>query len=359
MIRSSKVLLAYLLLLCSLLVLAVAYSPSLFFQLTLAFALAYILNPAVCYLESRGFNRLFGILFVFALSSAITILFVWFLVISIGNEFSSVQINLPGYIQHLYGLIPNNLKSYFHIETAEKLSQMIDRLLFEARSVAPDLIKPVLLFVQKAFSSSIGFVLSILGYAIIPVYLFYFLADLPQLKFFVFSFVPERFRKMYEQKLLEVDTVLSGFIRGQLLVCAILALLYSFGLYLIGIDLAIAIGMLAGITFIIPYVGTVLGILLSVVMASLKFHDLLHPLLCVGWFALVQGVEGIIITPRVVGDKVGLHPLVALVALLLAGQLFGITGMLLAIPLTAVFQVFLKSLVAYYVSSEFYQGGGA
>ena len=133
-------------------------------------------------------------------------------------------------------------------------------------------------------------------------------------------------------------------------------MLYSIGLYFIGIDLAIAIGTLAGITFIIPYVGTIIGIVLSIIMAFLKFHDILHPLLCLGWFILVQALEGAVITPKIVGDTVGLHPLVAIIALLIGGQMFGIMGMLLAVPVTAVLQVFLRSLADYYRNSDFYRG---
>jgi predicted PurR-regulated permease PerM len=91
-------------------------------------------------------------------------------------------------------------------------------------------------------------------------------------------------------------------------------------------------------------------------MAFLKFHDILHPLLCLGWFCLVQGLEGMIITPRVVGSTVGLHPLVAIVALLIGGQMFGLMGMLLAVPVTAVMQVFLRSLTTWYRDTEFYRG---
>jgi len=132
--------------------------------------------------------------------------------------------------------------------------------------------------------------------------------------------------------------------------------LYSIGLYFIGINLSIVIGTLAGITFIIPYVGVVIGIFLSVILALLKFQDILHPLLCIGWFTVVQTLEGFVITPRVVGNTVGLDPLAAIVALLIGGQLFGIIGMLVAIPAAAVLQVFLRSLVTYYHNSEIYRG---
>lgn len=268
-----------------------------------------------------------------------------------------MQLNLPAYAQHLYDITPSTVKAYLSVETDDKLALRLNELLQQARNTLPDLLKPLLALLQRALTSTVSMLLAILGYLIIPVYLFYLLYDLPQLKSFIESYLPERFRAAYAVKLTEVDAVLSGFIKGQLSVCAILAVLYSVGLYFIGIDLAIAIGTLAGVMFIIPYVGTIIGICLSVVMALLKFNDILHPLLCLGWFGFVQLLEGAIITPKIVGDTVGLHPLVAIVALLVGGQLFGIMGMLLAVPVVAVMQVFLRSLTQYYRSSEFYREG--
>jgi predicted PurR-regulated permease PerM len=315
------------------------------------------MNPAVEFLETKGLKRPYGILAVFCMTFFICGGFAVFMVISITGEFSSMQLNLPAYAQHLYEITPASIKGYLGIETTEKLFLRLNDLLMQVRGAAPDLLKPMLAFLQRALTSTVGLLLALLGYLIIPVYLFYLLFDLPQLKIFIESFIPERFRPMYSIKLAEVDAVLSGFVRGQLSVCAILALLYSAGLYFIGIDLAVAIGTLAGVTFIIPYVGTIIGIVLSVIMALLKFNDILHPLLCLGWFGFVQLLEGMIITPKIVGDTVGLHPLVAIVALLIGGQLFGIMGMLLAVPVTAILQVFLHSLAEYYRNSEFYREG--
>lgn len=354
--NSSKILSALLLLLVILAATIFYFSSAVFMQLFLALALAYILNPAVEFLESKGVRRQFGILIVFVGALTLFTGFAIFMLVSISSEFSNMQMNLPAYAQHLYEIVPSAIKEYLGVETHDKLALRLNELLQQARATAPDLLKPLLAFLQKAFSSTVGLVLAVLGYLIIPVYLFYLLFDLPQLKSFIESFIPARFRSVYEKKLGEVDTVLSGFVRGQLLVCAILALLYSLGLYAIGIDLAVVIGTLAGVTFIIPYVGTILGICLSVLMALLKFNDILHPLLCLSWFLFVQLLEGAIITPRVVGNRVGLHPLVAIVALLIAGQMFGLIGMLLAVPVTAVLQVFLRSLAEYYRESGFFRG---
>lgn len=354
--KNTKILLTVALLLVSLTAIILYNSSTVFLQLFIAFALAYMLNPAVQFLESKRVNRIISILIVFSTALVACAGFMTFLAVSISGELANMQLNLPGYAQHLYEITPATIKSYLKIETPEKLALRLNDLLQQARGMSPDLLKPVLVFLQKAFSSTIGLILAILGYFIIPVYLFYLLVDWPQLKRFVESYIPERYRNTYVEKLGEVDMVLSGFIRGQLSVCAILAVLYSIGLFFIGIDLAIAIGTLAGFTFIIPYVGTIIGIVLSVSMAFLKFHDILHPLLCLGWFGLIQGLEGMVITPRVVGSTVGLHPLVAIVALLIGGQIFGLMGMLLAVPVTAVLQVFLRSLAIWYRNSEFYRG---
>jgi predicted PurR-regulated permease PerM len=357
MSKKNKILLCTALLLFFSVTTVLYFSSAVFLQLFIAFALAYILNPIVEALERTGIKRLYGIVAVFCLTIIVCCGFMAFLVVSIKDEFSNIQLNLPAYVQHLYEITPATVKNYLGVETPAKLAVRLNELLQQIRNLAPDLLKPFLAFLQKTVSSTVGMLLAVLGYLIIPVYLFYLLFDLPKLKSFMESFVPDRFYFSYEKKLAEVDAVLSGFVRGQLSVCAILALLYSIGLYFIGIDLAIAIGMLAGATFIIPYVGTIIGIILSIIMALLKFNDLVHPLLCLGWFGFVQLLEGAIITPKIVGDTVGLHPLVAIISLLIGGQMFGIIGMLLAVPVTAVLQVFLRSLAEYYRSSEFYREG--
>lgn len=357
MSKDRKILLLIILLLVILAVFLLYYSSSVFLQLFLAFALAYILNPLVQLLERRGVQRLYGILTVFSLSAVVCGGFIVFLVISVASEFSNVQLNLPAYIRHLYEITPDPVKAYLGIETPDKLAIQVNVLVQNVRSVAPDILKPLLAFMQRAVTSTAGMLLTLLGYLIIPVYLFYLLFDLPHLKAFIESYIPKRYQAPYSQKMAEIDSVLSGFIRGQLSVCVLLAILYSVGLSVIGIDLAIAIGTLAGVAFIIPYVGTIIGICLSVIMALLKFNDILHPMLCLGWFGFVQLLEGTIITPKMVGDTVGLHPLVAIVSLLIGGQIFGVVGMLLAVPVTAVMQVFLRSLTSYYRNSEFFREG--
>lgn len=353
--RSSKILLGTLCLLVAATVLVWIKAGAVLVQLFIALALAYLLNPLVRRLERRGLNRMVSVLLVFSLTlvgiSAILVL----LFIAIKTELAKVQLNIPDYALRLYELIPPQIKTYLQIDTPDRLTLQLSNLALELKGSALTIAKPLLAWIQQAVSSTVGLILNLLGYLIIPIYLFYLLTDMPQLINWLKELPPLRFRDQLSSLFREFDRVLSGFVRGQLLVCAILAVLYSAGLWMIGIDLAVAIGTLAGAAFIIPYVGTILGIVLSMAMAVLKFHDLLHPLLCLGWFVLVQALEGAVITPKVVGDTVGLHPLIAIVALLIGGQLMGISGLLLAIPLAAIFKVLAGHLLDYYRSSEFYQ----
>ena len=356
MTRSSKILIATLCIISAAVAVIFITAGQVMVQLFIAIALAYILNPLVARLERTGINRTASVLLVFSLTIVVVVSALTLLTISVKSEFAAVQLNIPDYARRLYAAIPVDVKTRLHIETPELLASQFQNIARELGSTSFNTVKPVLAWLNKALTSTVGFILNLLGYFIIPIYLFYLLTDMNLLTTWLKELPPPRFRDILGSLVSEIDSVLSGFIRGQLLVCAILAVLYSAGLWIIGIDLAVAIGTLAGAAFIIPYLGTVLGIVLSMTMALLKFHDLLHPLLCLGWFCIVQAIEGTVITPKVVGDTVGLHPLVAIVALLIGGQLMGIAGMLVAIPAAAVIKVFAGHIIDYYRSSEFYQG---
>lgn len=329
---------------------------SVFLPVLLAFIFAFLFDPLVAPLERRGISRPLAVAVVFLFLFVLVGGLGTFFVSSITEEFRSVRINLPAYAGRVYDVIPHKLKEHLDIETPEKVYRHIDQGLTEMRGASLAIAGEAFAFVRKAFASTLAFILAVLGYFIIPVYLYYFMKDLPRIRERALDLVPARFRDRVAASALEIHEVLSAFVRGQLAVCAILAVLYSAGLYLIGIDLAVVIGVMSGIAFIIPYFGTILGIVLSMIMAALKFQDLLHPLICLGWFGVVQLVEGAVITPRVVGEKVGLHPVTVILALLIGGQLFGIFGMLLAVPATAVLNVFFRLLLDAYRNSACYKG---
>lgn len=335
--------------------LVILQAGAVFLPLLVAFLLAYLLDPVVQRLEAAGSGRVAAIFMVFGGALFLGSGAIFLVIHSFRTEFQDVQLNLPAYALSLYNHIPLPVKAYLGIETPELLHERIAVGLEGLRGVSATIVREAFLVIRKAFTSTLGLVIGIVGYLITPVYLYYLLKDLPAIRQNIASLVPQRHRDWCRETWAQVDSILSGFVRGQLLVCAILALLYSIGLVIIDIDLAVLIGTFAGAAFIIPYVGTLLGIILSVVMALLKFQDWLHPLLCVGWFLLVQALEGTIITPKVVGDKVGLHPVMAILALLIGGQFWGLFGMLLAVPAAAVLKVFISSLLASYRTTDFFR----
>lgn len=335
---------------------AICYLSTIFLPVFIALILAYLLEPLIVPLERRGVGRSLAIILVF---SGFLVLFgamLDFYVSSIRAEFHDVQINLPGYVARLYGIIPPRAKLYLQIETPEKAYQQLSNAFEALRGASAGIVGEAFAVAKRAFTSTLTLLLAVLGYLITPVYLYYLLKDLPKLRDYALTLIPWRYRPVFSSLVAEVNQLLSAFVRGQLSVCAILAVLYSIGLYAIGIDLAIAIGTLAGIAFIIPYLGTVLGIILAVTMALLKFHDLIHPVLCLAWIGLVQALEGGVITPKIVGDKVGLHPVITILALLIGGELFGILGMLLAVPCAAVLKVVGRTLLDYYRATPFFVG---
>src|ERR1039457_2474105 len=156
--KNTKILLTIALLLISLTAVILYNSSTVFLQLFIAFALAYILNPAVMFLESRRINRIISILIVFSTALVACTGFTVFMAISISGELSDIQINLPAYAQHLYEITPATIKSYMGFETPAKLTIRLNELVQQACGMAPDLLKPLLTFLQKAFSSTIGLI---------------------------------------------------------------------------------------------------------------------------------------------------------------------------------------------------------
>jgi predicted PurR-regulated permease PerM len=193
--------------------------------------------------------------------------------------------------------------------------------------------------------------------ALLPIFSFYLLSEWDRLVAFVGTLVPNRQRARTIRLAKAVDDRLAAFVRGQITVCVVLAILYSLGLWLSGIDLAFTVGMLAGALFVVPYLGTVVGAALGTILCLMKFGVDIHLLYVALAFAIPQFIESWYLTPKIVGDKVGLHPLVVMIALLAGGSLAGIWGMLLAIPLTAILDVLAREGLTIYRSSSAFNGG--
>ena len=152
----------------------------------------------------------------------------------------------------------------------------------------------------------------------------------------------------------ECDEVLSAFLRGQMLIMVILGLVYAIGLFFVGLDLAFLIGMIAGLASIVPYLGFIVGFGAAAVAALFQFGDPLMLVWVLAVFGVGQALEGMVLTPLLVGDRIGLHPVAVIFAILAGGQLFGFVGILLALPVAAVVMVFVRHLHGRYLASEYY-----
>jgi predicted PurR-regulated permease PerM len=189
---------------------------------------------------------------------------------------------------------------------------------------------------------------------LIPVVTFYLLRDWDKLVTGIRSLLPRAVEPGVSQIAQEIDDVLGAFIRGQLLVMLALGLVYALGLWLLGLDLAFIIGMVAGLLSIVPYLGTFIGVIAAVIAALFQFQDVLHVVLVLAVFAVGQSLESMFLTPKLVGDRIGLHPVAVIFAVLAGGQLFGFLGILLALPAASALNVLVRHLNERYRRSALY-----
>ncbi len=191
---------------------------------------------------------------------------------------------------------------------------------------------------------------------LIPVALFYLLMDWKKLVIKAKDLVPRRLKARFESFTGESDQVLGQYLRGQLLVMTILAAYYSIGLALFGLDLALPIGVFTGLAMFVPYVGFGIGLILAVLAGLLQFVSIKALVMVAVVFGSGQVIESLFLTPRLVGERIGLHPLAVIFMLLAFGQLFGFIGVLIALPASAVLLVAIRRLRAAYLASALYKG---
>jgi predicted PurR-regulated permease PerM len=197
---------------------------------------------------------------------------------------------------------------------------------------------------------------SLMTIALTPVVAFYLMRDWDQLLARLDQLIPRPQISVVRQLTAAGDEMLAAFIRGQFLVMILLGIFYAVGLGLVGLDMALIIGLVAGLASIVPYLGFILGLLLATIAAAYQFQDWIHPVYVLTVFVLGQILEGSLLTPWLVGDRIGLHPVAVIFAVLAGGQLFGFIGVLLALPVAAVLMVLVRYWLGRYLASGFYLG---
>jgi len=319
----------------------------------IAFALAYLLDPLVDRLEALRVSRTLATLFLmvsfFGLSFGGALLaFPLFRV-----QAESLVRNLPDYIAILQGWLRPVLDRIAGVDPAqaqEWLREGADRF----GAIPMKLLAHLSGFVWQSLSSLFDILLMIAHVVIIPVVMFYLLRDFDRINEKVLGLVPGRLLDGTMETLREIDGVLSGFVRGQLMVAVAMSLLYSIGLFAAGAPMSLFIGVLSGFANLVPYLGLVIGFVPAALLTYFHTQEWLPVLGVAGVFAAVQALEGLILTPRLVGESIGLHAVAVMLAVLLGGEFFGLAGVLLGVPAVAVLNVLFARGVARYKKSEFF-----
>ena len=325
----------------------------------MAAVLAYALTPLVDWLDDLGRGRvprLMAVLIV-ELLFVVAILGLALLIVPIlAKELPQLREQVPVLLEGLN----NSLKPFlaqFGVNVSLDLASLKAFVLKYLSANVEDALGS--LMASLKLGGSVAFTL--LGNIIlIPVALFYLLMDWHRFVARVTNFVPPRLRASYDSFTEEADAVLGQYLRGQLLVMMALAIFYSLGLALFGLDLAWPIGIFTGLAVFIPYIGFGLGLILATLAGLLQFATVAGPSHVLIMVAVVYGagqlIESFILTPRLVGERIGLHPLAVIFSLMAFGQLLGFFGVLVALPVSAVLLVALRRTSSRYMTSKLYQG---
>ncbi|WP_066732133.1 AI-2E family transporter [Cupriavidus sp. D384] len=316
-----------------------------------AFIFAYILNPGVDWLQRRRVPRFIGVALMIGLLGVVLLLLVLLLIAVLQREIPQLREQVPILLQKLNSVL------------APKLAELgvrvrfdfpgLRRMLQNRFAASPeDLVQVLLDYVRVSGSALIEFAGLLF---IVPILMFYLLMDWHMVMRRIERLVPRRWVPKVHELSAETDALLSQYLRGQILVMVILAAIYSIGLTVAGFDVGIPVGIFTGLAVFIPYIGFGIGLALAVVAALLQFGNWYG----LGAVAVVYGigqfVESFYLTPRLVGERIGLHPLVVIFALLAFGQLFGFFGVLLALPTCAVLLVGARQLRRVYLASDLYR----
>ena len=321
--------------------------------LAVAFVFAYLLDPLIDRFEARRVPRRVAISILFTLSGIVALITAFFLVPRLLQEIAGLAERLPGYLDRALATISPRIESWFGITIPGSIREGLDSLRTGGISLPLEYLREL---VDRTVHSVTGTLGSLIGLLVVPVIAYYALVEFDKIKTWFLELVPVQYQQSVQTKMSMINDLVAGFVRGQLIVALLLGVLYAIGFSIIGIDMAIGIGMIAGMLGIIPYVGSAVALALAAGLCMLEFGSGLHLLLVIGWYTLVQTFESLVLTPRIVGRSVGIHPVAVIVGLLIGGDLLGFLGLIVAVPITAIIQVFVKELLETYRGSTLYSG---
>ncbi|HFE37787.1 MAG TPA: AI-2E family transporter [Gammaproteobacteria bacterium] len=318
----------------------------------IAILLAYLGDPLADWLETRV-SRGISVCIVFSVLSIFVVALTFVLLPMLQNQLTKFITVLPRYLDWVQQTILPWLSTTLGITGDDLGFTEIKSSITEHWSKAGGVAVGFISTVSKSGMAIVGWLTNLV---LIPVLTFYLLRDWDLLVERIRELIPRQYEAKVVQLSVDSDNVLSAFLRGQLMVMLVLGGIYAVGLWMVGLDFSLLIGIIAGILSFVPYLGFIVGVGVAGIAALVQFQDVYHLILVLAVFGTGQLLESFLLTPYLVGDKIGLHPVVVIFAVLAGGQLFGFMGILLALPVAAVAMVLLRHAHEHYLQSQLYAG---
>ncbi|WP_243047695.1 AI-2E family transporter [Dyella sp. RRB7] len=317
--------------------------------------LAYLGDPLAHRLQRLGLGRTLAVTIVFVVLLLLTVGALLLLIPLISRQVDNLVQNLPHYVDWVRNTAMPWLQAKLHLDPR---AFDTDQLMAQLKEHIGSIGGAASTVLGEISRSSLGVVLWLTNLVLIPVVAFYLLRDWDRLVSWIDRMLPRSIEPTIAHLAREADNVLGAFVRGQLLVMLALGIFYGAALTIIGLSVGPLIGMIAGLLSFVPYLGFIVGFGSALVAALVQYGDWNHVLLVVGIFTAGQLLEGYVLVPRLVGEKIGLHPVAVIFAVLAGGYLFGFLGVLLALPAASVILVVLRYLTERYRQSDLYTEEG-
>lgn len=318
---------------------------------------AWLLHPLVGALEQRKLGRETATIVVLAGVLLAMLVAVLIVVPTVVGQIAELSANIKPYVAKLssqIGPAAAAIEARTGVHVPLDLQDIGEHAPEYLQKISPDMRARAQEYAQNLATGGLNLILGIFGALLLPLFTFYVLRDWPDIVAGAIGLLPVRWRPDVARLGGEIDVRLQAFVRGQLSVAFVLGCIYSVGLLVAGVDLALMVGFLGGILFLVPYLGTALAAVLAATLALLEFGFDWHVVAALLTFGVGQGLEGTVITPWLVGDRVGLHPLVVMLALIVGGNLLGMWGLILAVPITATAAVLLGFVLERWRKSAAY-----
>lgn len=315
-------------------------------------AIAYVVDPIADLLERRGVNRTLAVAIIFVGTALAIAGLLMYLVPAIGTDVA----RLPAFFRAISDRALPEIERLLGAPLPGTLREAANTLSTGGSNWAAKLLPGAARVALAALGGTASLLTAAIGIVVVPVVTFFFLRDYDRIVGFFRDLIPGRYRAHMAGRIGEIDRVLGSFVRGQLTVGAILATIYSTGLSIARIDLAVVIGLIAGFGNLVPYVGTATGVVLALLATLVSWQGPWQLVAVAVTFGCGQVLDALVLTPRIVGSRVGLTPVVVIIAILAFGEIFGFVGVMLAVPTTAALKVVATVLIARYRSSPLYAG---